>query len=295
MPEPFPHVLNVISPEADALAGPMRAISAKQGGAVGDVSWLSSDRAFDLPFLGNPQAVLAAARAAASDAVADINVVPTANRRKRLLVADMESTIIDGECLDELAGFAGLRERIAAITERAMRGEIAFEPALRERVALLKGLPIETLERVYCERVRFNPGARELVAIMRAHGAYTMLVSGGFGFFAERVATDCGFDAWRANTLVVEQGKLAGEVAEPILGRDAKLQALEEAVAQRNIPILDTLAIGDGANDIAMVERAGLGVAYRAKPVLAAVADASISDLKSVLYLQGYRDDEILT
>jgi phosphoserine phosphatase len=294
MPEPFLHVLNVVSPEADALAGRSRAVAAKHGGATGEVEWLLPDRAFDVPFLDNPQAVLAAARAMATEAVADINVVSAANRGKKLLIADMESTIIGCECLDELADFAGLRGKIATVTDRAMRGEIAFEPALRERVALLKGLPVEALERVYRERVRLNPGARELVATMRAHGGYTMLVSGGFGFFAERVAADCGFDAWRANTLVIEDGKLTGQVAEPILGHDAKLIALQKTALQRGIELSDTLAIGDGANDVAMIEHAGLGVGYHPKPMLAQAADAVITNLKSALYLQGYRDAEIV-
>lgn len=257
--------------------------------------WLSADRAFDLPFLDNPPAVLGAARALAAEWPADINVLPAENRRKRLLIADMESTIIDCEALDELADFVGLRDRIAAITERAMRGELEFEPALRERVALLKGLPVDVLERVYSERAKLNPGARELVATMRAHGAYTMLVSGGFDFFVERVAAACGFDAWRSNALTIDAGKLTGEVAEPILGRNAKLLALEQSAAMRNIALSNTLAVGDGANDVAMVEHAGLGVAYHPKPVLAKAADAIIAhgDLKSVLYLQGYRDEEI--
>ena len=296
MPEPFPFVLNVIAPEADALAGPLRAIAAEHGAAAGEVAWLSADRAFDLPFLDNPQAVLATARALRAGLPADINVLPAENRRKRLLIADMESTIIDCEALDELADFAGLRERIAAITERAMRGELEFEPALRERVALLNGLPVDLLERVYSERMHLNPGARELVATMRAHGAYTMLVSGGFDFFVERVAEACGFDAWQSNALVIENDKLTGNVPEPILGCDAKRFALEETAKGRNIALSDTVAIGDGANDVAMIERAGLGIAYHPKPVLGEAADAVIahSDLKSALYLQGYRDEEIV-
>lgn len=296
MPEPFPFVLNVIALEADALAGPLRAVAAEQGAAAGEVTWLSTDRAFDLRFLDGPQAVLAAARARAAGLPADINVVPAENRRKRLLIADMESTIIHCEALDELAAFAGLRERIAAITERAMRGELEFEPALRERVALLKGLPADVLERVYAERVRLNPGARELVATMRARGAYTMLVSGGFDFFVARVAEECGFDAWQSNALTIEESKLTGRVSEPILGREAKRVALEEIAKGRNIALSDTVAIGDGANDVAMIERAGLGIAYHPKPVLGEAADAVIahSDLKSALYLQGYRDQEIV-
>jgi phosphoserine phosphatase len=294
MPEPFPFVLNVVSEDADALAGPLRAAAAKHG-AAGEIRWLSPDRAFDLPFLDQPDAVLAAARAGLGEARADINVVPSANRRKTLLIADMESTIIDCECLDELADFAGLKNRIAPITRRTMRGELDFRQALRDRVALLKGLPAFTLEQVYRERVHLNPGARELVATMKANGAFTMLVSGGFGFFAERVARDCGFDTWQANTLVIADGKLTGEVGEPILDRNAKLHALEAAVRERGLSFADTAAIGDGANDLAMIEHAGLGVGYYPKPVLAAAARAIIAhtDLRTLLYLQGYRDDEI--
>ncbi|HEY4112737.1 MAG TPA: phosphoserine phosphatase SerB [Rhizomicrobium sp.] len=295
MADPFPYVLNVVSADADALAGPLRAAAAGHG-AAGEIDWLSPDRAFDLPFLDQPEAVLAAARAAAAGTQADINAVPAANRRKTLLIADMESTIIDCECIDELADFAGLKDKIAPITERTMRGEIDFKAALRERMALLKGLPTSALEQVYAERVHLNPGARELVATMKAHGAFTMLVSGGFGFFAERVAQDCGFDTWQANKLEIVDGKLTGEVGEPILDRAAKLRALEQAVREHGLSHEDTAAIGDGANDLAMIERAGLGVGYYPKPVLAAAALAIIAhtDLRTLLYLQGYRDTEIV-
>jgi phosphoserine phosphatase len=296
MADPFPYVLSVVSGDADGLAGPLRAAAAEHG-AAGEIEWLSQDCAFDLPFLDDPEAVLAAARAAAGEARADINVVAAENRRKKLLIADMESTIIDCECIDELADFAGLKNKIAPITERTMRGELDFAAALRERVALLKGLPVFTLEQVYRERVHLNPGARELVATMRANGAFTMLVSGGFGFFAERVAKDCGFDTWQANRLEIANGELAGTVGEPILDRDAKLRALKNAVRERGLSIEDTAAIGDGANDLAMIARAGMGVGYYPKPVLAAAAHAIIAhtDLRTLLYLQSYRDDEIVT
>jgi phosphoserine phosphatase len=296
MAGPFFYILNVISGEADALAGPLRALVAEHGAAAGEIGWLSTDRAFDLPFLDHPEHVLAVARESAGQLAADINVVSAANRRKKLLIADMESTIIDCEIIDELADFAGCHDKIAAITERAMRGEVAFEPALRERVSLLKGLPVTLLERVYRERVRLNPGARELVATMRARGALTMLVSGGFSYFTEQVAASCGFDRWRSNRLMIENALLTGDVAEPILGREAKRRALEEAVAELTIGLSDTIAVGDGANDLAMIERAGLGVAYRAKPVLVGAANAVIAhgDLTSLLYLQGYTDAEIV-
>jgi phosphoserine phosphatase len=254
---------------------------------------LSPGFAFDLPVVGT--GVLTWARDLAKGAKLDINLVAVAKRKKKLLLADMDSTIINVECLDELADMAGLKPKIAAITERAMKGEIEFEAALMERVGLLKGLKLEALERTYSERVRLNPGARNLLATMRAHGAHTMLVSGGFGYFTRRVAEAAGFHAERGNTLLDDGAVLTGEIAMPILGRDAKLQALEEAVAKLNIGLDETLAVGDGANDLSMIRHAGLGVAYHAKPVVAEAAGASIAhnDLTALLYLQGYKDSEI--
>jgi phosphoserine phosphatase len=222
---------------------------------------------------------------------------PAAGRKKRLLIADMDSTVIGQECIDELAGFAGLRPRIATITDRAMRGEIEFEPALRERVALLKGLPIETIDRVLAERIRLTEGAKTLVATMRANGAHTILVSGGFTAFVEPVATMAAFNESRANRLLQADGKLTGGVAEPILGRNAKLAALEDAIIRLGIAAEDTLAVGDGANDLGMISRAGLGVAFHAKPAVAEAADARIdhADLSALLFAQGYRSAEFLT
>jgi phosphoserine phosphatase len=239
---------------------------------------------------------LTAARDITRGVALDINLVATEHRRKKLLVADMDSTIINVECLDELADMAGLKPQIAAITERAMRGELEFEAALRERVGMLKGLNLSALEKTYAERVRLNPGAKSLLATMRAHGAHTMLVSGGFGYFTRRVAQDAGFHVEHGNTLLDDGEKLTGEVATPILGREAKLKALEEAVATLKIDFAETLAVGDGANDLAMIQRAGLGVAYHAKPVVAEAASAAINhnDLTALLYLQGYSDAEIL-
>ena len=215
-------------------------------------------------------------------------------RRKRLLVADMDSTIIGCECLDELADFAGVKPQVSAITERAMRGEIGFEGALRERVAMLKDLPASDLQRCFDERVRLNPGARTLVMTMAGHGARCVLVSGGFDFFTRRVADAAGFQADRANRLIEAHGRLTGQVREPILGREAKLAALREETAALGLDTSCALAIGDGANDLAMIEVAGLGVAYRAKPVVAAEADARVdhTDLTTLLYFQGYRADE---
>jgi phosphoserine phosphatase len=240
-------------------------------------------------------AILAEARALAEVLKLDANLVATNHRRKKLLVADMDSTIINVECLDELADMAGLKPKIAAITERAMRGEIEFEAALRERVGLLKGLPLSALEKTYAERVRLNPGAKSLLATMRAHGAHTMLVSGGFGFFTRRVAEAAGFHVERGNTLLDDGNALTGEVGTPILGREAKLKALEDGIAHMGIEPAQSLAVGDGANDLAMIQRAGLGVAYHAKPVVAEAAGAAIAnnDLTALLYLQGYTDSEI--
>ena len=254
---------------------------------------LSPDFAFDLAVTDNK--LLAAARDLAKDLPLDVNLVAAEKRKKKLLLADMDSTIINVECLDELADMAGLKPRIAAITERAMRGEIEFEAALKERVGLLKGLKLDALERTYAERVRLNPGAKNLLATMRANGAHTMLVSGGFGYFTQRVAEAAGFHVERGNTLLDDGAALTGEVAMPILGREAKLQALEDAVAELKIGFDETLAVGDGANDLAMIQKAGLGVAYHAKPVVAAAAGASIAhnDLTALLYLQGYKDSEI--
>ncbi|HMH64551.1 MAG TPA: phosphoserine phosphatase SerB [Rhizomicrobium sp.] len=260
----------------------------------GPANILSPHHAFDLP-VANLEA-LAEARDRAEGLSLDINLVATDKRRKKLLVADMDSTIINVECLDELADMAGLKPQIAAITERAMRGELEFEAALRERVGMLKGLTLGALERTYAERVRLNPGAKSLLATMRANGAHTMLVSGGFGYFTQRVAQAAGFHVERGNTLLDDGEKLTGEVATPILGREAKLKALEDAVETLKIDFAETLAVGDGANDLAMIKRAGLGVAYHAKPVVAEAAGAAISnnDLTALLYLQGYSDDEIV-
>ena len=222
---------------------------------------------------------------------------PTKDRRKRLLIADMDSTIINVECLDELADFAGLKAEISAITERAMRGELAFEGALRERVGMLKGLAVAALQQTYDERVRLNPGARTLVRTRAANGARCALVSGGFSFFTSRVAQAAGFHSHRANQLGEADGKLTGQVGEPILGREAKLAALNEDAALFGIPLAETLAVGDGANDLAMIEAAGLGVAYRAKPVVAAQADAKVdhTDLTALLYFQGYAANQFIT
>ncbi len=237
------------------------------------------------------------AAAAVAELPVDWALVRVEGRRKKLLVADMDSTIINVECLDELADYAGLKAEIAAITERAMRGELAFEPALRERVAKLKGLALDALQKTYDERVRLNPGAATMVKTMAGHGARCVLVSGGFTFFTERVAKAAGFHAQRANTLLDDGASLTGAVQEPILGRAAKLDALREEAQALGLDADDTLAIGDGANDLDMIKAAGLGIAYRAKPLVAAEADARIehTSLETALFFQGYARGEFAT
>ncbi|NLH81963.1 MAG: phosphoserine phosphatase SerB [Phyllobacteriaceae bacterium] len=232
----------------------------------------------------------------ALDAPVDVVIQPVRARAKGLLVADMDSTMIGQECIDELAAELGLKTKIAAITERAMRGEIAFEPALRERVGLLAGLPASVVTKVIAERIRLTPGAIELVRTMKANGAYTALVSGGFTVFTGPISKMIGFDEHRSNTLIEEDGKLAGRVAEPIVGQDAKRAALHELSAAKKVPLPLTLAVGDGANDLAMIRDSGLGVAYRAKPKVAAEAAARIEhgDLTALLYVQGYRRSEFV-
>lgn len=229
---------------------------------------------------------------AAARIAADANLVPAAGRRKRLLIADMDSTIIAVECIDELADFAGVKPMVAEITERAMRGELDFESALRARVALLRGLPHSVLRQCFDARVRLNPGARVLVRTMAARGADTALISGGFTFFTERVAAAAGFAHHQANTLLSEGGILTGEVSDPILGREAKHAALLRLTGDAGPE--SAIAVGDGANDLDMVVAAGIGVAYRAKPALAEAADARIehSDLTALLALQGISEAE---
>lgn len=220
----------------------------------------------------------------------DIVVQEANTRRKRMLIADMDSTMIDQECIDELADEVGLKDRVAAITARSMNGEIAFEPALRERVALLKGLDSGVVDRIIAGRITLATGGRELVATMRAHGAWTALVSGGFTVFTSRIAAMLGFDENRANTLGQKDGFLEGTVAEPILGREAKADALRDIATLRGISVGDAIAVGDGANDLDMLALAGTGVALHAKPAVAAQARVRIDhgDLTALLYLQGY-------
>ena len=288
-------ICNPDSPSLDStLIEAARAILPGAGAA----RWLFDGVAADIPF-ANPEdrgAVVKRLREALGDLPVDAVVQPEIGRRKRLFLADMDSTMIGQECIDELADLVGVKAHVAAITERAMRGEIEFAPALRERVALLKGLPTSVVDDVLRTRITLTPGARELVQTMRAHGAFTCLVSGGFTVFTGPVAAMIGFQENRANTLLAEDGKFTGRVAEPILGREAKFDTLIELTESFELDDIDTLVAGDGANDIPMIQAAGLGVAYHAKPAVAAAATARIDhgDLTALLYAQGYTRSEFV-
>jgi phosphoserine phosphatase len=248
---------------------------------------LSPGEAADIPLsLPLDQSAL---QAALDGKPIDAIVTRSRGRRKALLLADMDSTIVQGETLDELAGFAGIGDKIAAITTRAMNGELDFKAALRERVAMLKGLDLDALEKTW-RRLHLTSGARELVSTMRARGALTALVSGGFNFFTGKVTTQLGFDVHRSNVLLDDGSALTGQVADPILDRDSKLAALNELAARRGVKLHATLAVGDGANDLDMIKAAGLGVAFHAKPIVAKEARARVdhADLRALLFAQGY-------
>jgi phosphoserine phosphatase len=270
-------------------------------GVAVDISFLIDDLAGEAVDAGEERPLLKDLAGDLCDIFAgtplDVVIQQQERRRKKLLVADMDSTMIGQECIDELADYAGQKSRVAAITERAMRGEIAFAPALHERVALLKGLPVKVIDRVIDERIRLTPGGRALVATMRANGAHTCVVSGGFTAFTSRIAAMIGFDEQRANTLLVDAGgQLTGEVAEPVVGREAKLEVLVALRQRFRLAPEDTLAVGDGANDVPMIEAAGLGVAFHGKPAIRESAAACIDhgDLTALLYAQGYRRQEFV-
>jgi len=292
------NVLTLITvPPADGASLAQAAMGAlKQlGASLGAVDWLAPAVACDIPFDGlDADQALAAARLALAGQSVDLVSQAAVGRRKGLLVADMESTIIANEMLDEIAALSGLTERVAEITRRAMNGELEFSGAFKERIALFTGLP-ETKLAEAGARIRLTQGAKELVATMRAHGAHTTLVSGGLTEFAGRVGAALGFDSIVANAIEIADGKLTGKVREPIVGPGTKLEALKRLAAELRLPLAATLAVGDGANDLQMVEAAGLGVAYHAKPILANRARARIDhgDLTALLYAQGYRRDEI--
>jgi phosphoserine phosphatase len=292
------HVATLVTPEDQPLL--CEAVNARAASLLPNASpaeWLAPQIAADIAFV--PTATIEARQLA--DAIRrelagtsiDVFVQRREHRRKKLLLADMDSTMIRQECIDELADFVGLKEKVSAITERAMRGEIEFEPALRERVALLRGLEHNIVERILDERIVLTQGGRTLVQTMRAHGAHTALVSGGFTVFAEQIAEAIGFHEARANVLMTDGEFFAGTVSEPILGREAKLATLIELRSRLRLDHSQTLAIGDGANDLAMLQEAGLGVAFHAKPAVAGAVQARIDhcDLTALLYAQGYRRD----
>lgn len=262
----------------------------------GDVIWLSADEAaeFALDVMpDNRWDVWESCQSMGTDLI----VQETATRRKKMLLADMDSTMIEQECIDELADFVGVGERVKEITARAMNGELDFEEALIERVGLLKDKPVSIIDDVLNARITLMSGGKELLATMKANGGHAALVSGGFTAFTGKVSELLGFDENRANTLIIADGKLTGEVGRPILGRDAKVQALNEITARLDITPDDVIAVGDGANDLGMLHAAGTGVAAHAKPVVAAEVDTRINhgDLTALLYLQGYAKSEFIT
>ncbi|MDJ0820201.1 MAG: phosphoserine phosphatase SerB [Paracoccaceae bacterium] len=259
----------------------------------GTASWLSPDEAAEFPLPSAPD-TFSHTRATLSDQGVDLNLQPAEGRRKAMLLADMDSTMIQQECIDELAEVAGVGAHVKAITARAMNGELDFEGALTERVALLEGLPETVIQDVLDTRITLMPGGTNLLATMKAHGAYCVLVSGGFTAFTQAVSARLGFDENRANTLEISDGHLTGRVVPPILGRAAKVQALEEIAARLNLAEAQVLAVGDGANDLGMLDRAGAGVALHAKPSVQAQCELRVNhgDLTSLLYLQGYTKSE---
>ncbi|CAA7621479.1 Phosphoserine phosphatase (PSP) [Magnetospirillum sp. LM-5] len=295
------HVLTLIAgtqaePLSDSLIADLRRQLHGLGADVGQPDWLAVGRAVDIAF-GHLAAEQAdgAARKILAGAPVDVVAQMAEGRKKKLLVADMDATMVQGETLDELAEFAGIKDRIAAITARAMNGELGFEAALKERIGLLSELKESALEKCWA-KVELMPGAQALVRTMKAGGAAAVLVSGGFTFFTSRVRELCGFDEDRANRFIFQKGKLAG-VEEPILGREAKLATLLAKAGEMRIPLSATLAVGDGANDLDMIKAAGLGVAYHAKPVVAAEARVRIDhgDLTALLFAQGWRLDEFVS
>jgi phosphoserine phosphatase len=294
------HVATLVTPEDgpvldDAVIARAAAFLPNAAGP----KWLAPQVATDIPFAPvdpfDPRQVTDRIRTALTRLRIDVFIQPRAHRRKKLLLADMDSTMIRQECIDELADFVGLKDKVSAITERAMRGEIEFEPALRERVALLRGLEHKIVERILDERIVLTRGGRTLVQTMRANGAHTVLVSGGFTVFTEKIAEAIGFHETRANVLMIDGEFFAGTVNEPILGREAKVATLIELRSKLGLNRAETMAIGDGANDLAMLQEAGLGIAYHAKPAVAAAAHARVEhcDLTALLYAQGYQRTEL--
>ena len=281
---------NPADPELDS-----KLVSAIQHETYGDINWLHQRIACEIrhPTAADP---VATARSVIGSRAVDVGLVPLANRRKKLLVADMDSTMINEECIDELADAVGIKAEVAAITARAMNGELDFEQALRTRVALIKGLERHVIEEVRRERITLAPGGRALIQTMKAFGAYTSLVSGGFTFFADYFGKRIGFDEAIANVLEFDGDRLSGTVASPIVDKSTKLNRLTTLATEQGIPLAATMAVGDGANDLDMIRGAGLGVAFHAKPHVAAEAAVRIdhADLTALLYLQGFEEEDIV-
>lgn len=291
-------VATLIANPSNPVLTPARAEAAAERLDASGLYWLADGIACDIVLRDGTDAGEAQAglRETVAGAAIDVAVQEGESRRKRFLIADMDSTMIGQECIDELAAEVGLKEKVAAITSRAMNGEIAFEPALVERVALLKGLPVSVVEEVIAKRITLTPGGRELITTMKAKGHYTALVSGGFTVFTGPIAEMLGFDESRANILRDEDGRLTGDVARPILGKQAKIDALIDISERLGITPADAIAVGDGANDLGMLQLAGTGVALHAKPVVAEQARIRIDhgDLTALLYLQGYRKTDFV-
>lgn len=291
-------VATLLANPSNPVLSPALAERAAEALHASGLYWLADGIACDIALRDGTDLAEAEAslRALIAGLPIDLAIQDAESRRKRFLIADMDSTMIGQECIDELAAEVGLKDRVSDITARAMNGEIAFEPALRERVALLKGLPISVVDEVIAKRITLTPGGPELIATMKAKGHYTALVSGGFTVFTARIAERLGFDENRANILEEQGGVLTGTVAEPILGKQAKVDALVEIAATLNIEAADVIAVGDGANDLGMLELAGSGVALHAKPSVAAQAKIRIDhgDLTALLYLQGYRKTDFV-
>ncbi len=293
-------ILTLVAAEGDSLADHRIAAAARAleaaGAALGTLHWLAPGRAADLPFGGlAPEAAHRAAAATLADLPLDFHAQPAANRRKRLLLSDMDSTILTNETLDELADFAGMKDRIAAITARSMAGEIDFAAALIERVAMLADLPEDALGKT-AAGMTYSSGAMTLVRTMRRHGAYTALVSGGFRYFTGLVAREVGFDLDLANELEIAEGRLTGRLVGAILDQNGKANALNHLAVERGLTPADAVTVGDGSNDLAMLRAAGLGVAYRGKPILRREIRCQVNhaDLTALLYFQGYARDEFV-